>query len=700
MAKEAKPKKKVDQYTARVGPLAFMRRYNKQIMVGAGVFLMIAFLVPGTLQKLGRNPSRRIMYYLGDEAIRGSFHGMMSRKLQFIERARGSIAGGVAAAPEGSQSQQVLIAAYRDIAWPEQGFQGTEAIGGVDHWLLLAKAAEDGGFIGSIQRGEQFFSAPQDDAAHEQLQRLHNRILAGSGLTEEEAGRALAAYRGVLDMLGSYEHAARLSSARLIKHAADRADAAVVDLVVVPPSHVLDAIAQPTEQELADLCYEYRNEQPGSGTYGFGYRQPADVKYEYLAITRAEVEASADVDRFEAHKYFLQHRDEFTPEGADPDSVEYATVRDDVVSLIRSRQVGTRITEIERSVTDEITRTRKGLVSENGFFILPDDWNQLRTDFETVAGEIAEEYGIPRPTVERREADWMPIDSIEQYTAALAIEGSYLVFGRERMFFKEILASLREVAPDEDRAFQVGVVIGPLTDAFGTSYFLRATAARPERPAMTDVPEDAADSAVERLAMWQALEARVQEQVRVDARNLRAFDILTAQLDVWRELAVTEGLDAVATRVGTDVRTNISVTRRAYQGGVPEIPEVGRDDEFVAAVQAVIEPLDPEADVSSLDSAQRIVVRAIPGRQEIAIALVQRRSPLTVDTYRFQAMFGLVDSILRDEAETGPKPFSFDALAARYEYRPAHARARQPEPDGEGVDQAGADDEESPAASS
>ena len=649
----SKKKKKKELQLGRLGPLSIMRRYNQQIMVVAGVLLMIAFLIPQALRRLGSNQGRRITFYLEDKPVRGKEYMQAQRELGFL---------------------QYLGVNFDDMS----NTHAIDSITGAEHWIMLKRLAQAGGYVVSIQRGRDYFTLvppgrfekDQEELLRKQLQLRFDRSAARIGFTPEDAGRTAALYAGVMHMFREYDSAARVAPVRSLVHADKLADQVVGDLLFVDSSVVMDRIEEPDEQTLADLCYQYRNAEPGSGEFGFGYRQPAEVKFEYMEIKRDDVAEKADVDRFLARKYFLEHRDEFAEAGQDPETIKYADVRDKVYEKIRYKQVDERLKEIERFVTDGLNRGRKGLSSDTSGLVLPDDWAQRRTNLEDLASLTAKQFGISLPSVVRRAADWIPIDSLKSVDS---VEGSYMPIGRSRMSLRDILEDLREISGKEVSMFQVGVAFGPLIDEFGNRYFVRVLAARPERPVVPDIPADAADPEKEKLALWQQVEPDVKEQVRNDARRLRAFRILEAEADKWRSRALDEGLETLAKETGSEVVSPVAVAEETWDGEVPSVAKVGKDRNFITALHDVVRDLDPKAKVAEvLDLPQRTVVRPIPGKQGLAIAVVTDRRPLTLDLYRLRVAFGGMGSdVLMAEARhiDADPPYSFPVLEKRLGFR-------------------------------
>lgn len=664
MAKQDKKKK---QPVGRMGPLAFMRRYNKIIMVGAGVFLMIAFLIPGALQRLGRNVDRRVMFYLDEKPVRGKVYFRAQRELQLLEMLGVPIA--------------------EDI----EGVLGIDRIAGPEHWIMLKRLAEEGGYVGSVAQGRELFVRSSDPRLTEdvqaQLRLMFDRASRRAGLSEEDAGRVGAYYGGVMRLLTAYAQAAKVSPLRTIAFADRLEDDVVADVLFVPPAQVLDEVQTPPVAELAQLAYEHRDELPGSGEFGIGYRQPAQMKYEYLAIREQVVEQTADIDPIIARKHFLLNQEKYAQGVNKPvNEVTYDEVRRKVISDLRRDQVDQKLNEIERFVIDELSRARKGLPTDGRHYVLPEDWSERQVGFEALAGEIAQEFGIDRPEVVRRAGDWTAIESLGG--GADTVEASFLTIGKEQVDLADLLLRLKEVGEVEEGSYQVGIAIGPLHDNLGNSYMVRVLAARPARPVMPAMPEDVEDPTAWLVAQWDQLEPEVQQQITQDARELRAYEVLAAQQDAWRQRALDEGLEVVAENTQAMLVRGRRIPRARWDGSTPSVDNVGTNEQFVEALHQVVSAVPPTANVAEqLPLPQRTVVEPIPAKRGLALAQVTAREPLTDRDYRLQVALGLSQRVVTSERAdlSVREPFSFVALAERMEFRPAgRQRDMTPTQDGEG----------------
>ncbi|MFG0252110.1 MAG: hypothetical protein ACF8NJ_04470, partial [Phycisphaerales bacterium JB038] len=616
-------------------------------------FLMVAFLVPGALQRIGRNVDRRPMFYLGDQLVRGRAYFKAQRELQFLEMLGVPIAENV------------------------EGLPGLDRIDGPEHWIMLKQLAEDGGYVGSIEQGRQFFTGGADpsltEAQRSQINLIFDRAARRSGFADEEAGRVASYYQGVRRMLSAYARAAKISPLRTVAFADKLEDRVVTDVLFIPPEEVLEGIIAPGEAELAELCYQHRDALPGTGEFGFGYRQPAQVKFEYLSIREEVVEQTAEIDRILARKHYLLNKAAYATRVAKTEEeVVYDDVREMVLNDLRAAQVDETTREIERFISEELARVRKGLVSEGRYFVLPEDWETRRADFETIAGKIAEQFGIDRPEVIRRAGEWIAIETLSGPEDSL--ERSFITVGKEQVFFDEILMRLREVEAFDEGSYQLGVGIGPLRDAFGNSYFARVLQARPARPAMPEMPEGEADPAAWKLAQWQGLEVGIQARVREDARRKGAYDALAAAQETWRQRVLEEGLEAVAEDSRGTLLRGERIARMGWDGEAPDISLLGRDEGFVSALHGVIAGLSPEASVAEARTLpERTVLQPIAAQQGLAIAQLTDREPLTDRGYRLQVLLGVQQVILASELEQVDShlPFSIASLIERLDYRPA-----------------------------
>ena len=204
--------------------LKWLRKYNTYILVVGGCLLMVAFLLGQSLQDLTQRG------ILGGKVMRVNGQKITVEKYQEIGReyhALGELLGG---------PQMIALAGGGD---------------NVDHWLLLVREAQEGGYIGGPESGNTFiptiarFIVGQAFASNpfisqemidqqtanftKSIEARIARAGSQSRLSEERVLESLAKLHGIMRMRGQYFSSLRFSDRRLISGVKDLSDGVEVE---------------------------------------------------------------------------------------------------------------------------------------------------------------------------------------------------------------------------------------------------------------------------------------------------------------------------------------------------------------------------------------------------------------------------------------------------------------------------------------
>lgn len=657
--------------------LKFLRKYNKWILVIGGSLLMVAFLMPNVIQRLGANPMRRVVARLGTEKVTWGQQIAAARELDAL-----------------ASFAPTLVSVVVEDRNP-------------DHWMLLVREAERGGYVGVGGDGvdwisdlarfeanrlvleqlqQQFgpaaanflFDLPDTlrrrqqaaDQLANDMMRNRGRIAARSGLSEAEFDLALSRLRGVVRMVEAYHQLARISEPRARSAARLAHDLLYLDALVLGADLLLDQIDPPDDQALQDHFDRYRDQLPGTGQFGMGYRQPPRVRLAYLTLDREAISNAIPLDPVEVRKRWSRQRERY---GESWDEARPAVERD-----LRRELTDAALESARRTIRAEIMRVTRTLEEVDGYFVLPDDWNQRQPHLEQIAQRVVEtvrrdaSVDIPLPPVHVLAGDWLTADALARLEG---IGRSTVRFGARAISFPDAVMSVRELGGGPVRV-QVGVpaVDLPARDARGNEYYFVVLEARPESPPAS-------------------LE-EVRDQIERDVRRLAAFHRLEARLDELLRLAIDDSLDAVATHfavtTGSEsppadgatpsdepdadaaptVLRRVAVRRDRVESSEARLNSaVFRERAFELAAS-----FDPAVPVDQLDAAARTFAVALPDSLSIAVARIVAYRPLTIERYR-QVVHEVATSLqMRELAETGrlpdDNPYSFARLSERLRFRP------------------------------
>ncbi len=646
--------------------LKSIRKHNKWLMVGFGVLLMVTWLVQPTLNQLNKAYDSRVVGKLDGQRISARDMATASQEL----------------------------AALKDLA---RGF--TDALGledhGVVHWMILAREAEEGGFVGGERDGEEWeqvlatltiqlayekykdlapqviripqFVQPLMEEARPKVKSFIGSAAGRQRLTFQQTNKALAKARGVTRMIERYRNAGRLSDRAAILKAREFLDAAKVDYVFIPAERLIDSIANPDDATIREHFDKYKTVKPGEGEYGVGYLLPTRVKLEWMKMDRAAIEAAVSLDPVEVRRRFNQGK------AAGKFTGDFAAAKAGIEAEMKGEVVERVFQEAQVAVQTEILKATKVLDPDGKYKKLPADWEAHRPKFENIAPAVAEAVrrtvgvAIPLPAVTVKAADWL---TREDLLALPDIGRSMMRAGGLPVSFDQLVFATREI-PGVEPGFltiQTGV---PLTETFlqdgqGNRYYMTVLAVR---------GESAPDSVDEK-----------RELLVKDWKKIRAFEGLKARESELRTSAVNGGLDAIiaafpaasapatpdpATAADPKYKALEIVKNVAVQPFNTQDQIMGTEGVNTKVLEAAVKlnPLLPPEQIP-VDGATLSI--PISKRLGLAVTRILSPDPVTIEKYR-QNEQAVVTSTLRKElSDATPKPeddpFSFNQLLKRHRY--------------------------------
>jgi len=239
----------------------FLRKYNKWILAVGGTLLLIVFLIPTAIQRLGNRAGRRGATWATvglpqPGKVTSSDLDLVRRELRLLQTIQ--------------QFQGPLIPGLDDIDDPA-------------HWFLLVREAEAAGLVGGTAARSATAGLAQ--------------IAAATGESSGFVGLTLAKVEGVLRLIDLYLDRNKLSDRRLKVEARRLFHGVDADVVVIEAS-TRDAPQVFGDDELRPQMEEFAEIAPGEGEMGFGYRLPDRIQLEWITIpadTVREAIAASDL---------------------------------------------------------------------------------------------------------------------------------------------------------------------------------------------------------------------------------------------------------------------------------------------------------------------------------------------------------------------------------------------------------------------
>jgi hypothetical protein len=612
--------------------LRFLRRYNKAILMVGGSILMVLFLLPTTATQLAQNPFA--------EPI-GTLDG---RTITIRERQEAADEVGRVA----TIMPEVLIQA---------GFEDPRRAD-PDRWMLLTHEAKKAGLVGHVQDGLGFIAEGADygriffersqgraiDPAEVLALYTTRRDQAIAAAGEEAVGVGLAKLRGVMRLLEVTNPYEVLSTRDMLIAGHQLLDVASFGMVVIPAASAGASLPEPTPERLNEHFEKYKSVNPNTDPTGIGYLQPPAMRVEYLRVDQPVISQALTLDPIEVNKFWRQNQASYPG--------EFSAVKDRVENAYRAQQARALLEQADKFMKQQIFRSTQALPLVGVYRTLPEDWDQKKPSLSAL-GEALDAELKKRLPAERSFVTVVNDDSWrtnETLRLVSGIGGAMVDLGEIGSGpFNAYAMTVRELAGDNPLGVQRGLIYGPLTDTFGSHYYFRINAVRPEGP-----PASIDD---------------VRSQVVADVKMLDGLEKLRGEADVYRERAIADGLQSLAQSVGVPVQFGLEATRRAVQrsGGAQADPALDRAELRDAIINAA-ELLDPRIDPTTIPAQDRTVSVVLPSMRGLVVAQIARWRPMTTEAFR-ENIQRITAAAQRSVGFSNASVFSTQRLSERVKFK-------------------------------
>lgn len=584
--------------------LKFLRKYDKWILAVGGSLLMVAFLLPQALQQMGRGGMNSVVATYAYGEITAQQRVEANSSLQFVRTIVGPYAAqlGISEDPE--------------------------------HWIMLTEEARRAGFVGGPETGRYYFN----EAARAQNVDPEEgwfAVIAGSGLSEDVALRALASFAGIDRLRFAHLQAKRVSEPELLGAYEGSLERVGLHAALVSASDLLPGISEFPPRERLDAFFEQHKDTPrGAGELDFGYRADAAVRFEWIEVSPADIQAAVPIDPVEVNARWRKNRELYTGEFAD----ERPRIEDDMRRLEGAKLVG----DMSTLVKSEMARAERDATEIN-----------LRELTNRIALRLSEREGRPVAPMayDGRGERWLTLTDMQ---ATPRVRNARYVSGQVNVSVPQMALNVAELNPSNPFGVRVGQIVGPLQSATGALMFARVTAVRPAGP-----PESIDD---------------VIDRVREDYRLNEAWNTLLERAERFEAQMRVRGIATVAGDAGGRFIAGIRATQERL------VPPVTRevdsailarlnDPAFVSAVNSAAADIEPLGDVRETPLDNRVVVVRLPDKAAVALGEI-----IAVDAVRESGFrLGIQTAIGRLQQEwfltvLGDNPFSFERMKERLGY--------------------------------
>ncbi len=627
--------------------LKFLRRYNKIILAVGGVLLMVVFLVPQAMQNLGQSASTFVIATLasGEEITEADLQEA-GRELDVLD--------GVNALPLLQTS-------------------------GREHWLLLSREAERGGFVGGPQDGRVFLRTLAEGLVQYQMNTMFNPNITGeqfaqqvaatlellerrrAGMigpsqTEDFVDQTLAKAHGVIRMYNAYLASSQLSDLESMRILRDYFDEVEIEHAIVKPDRWIPDAPEPAEEEILAHFEKYKNDLPGRGEHGFGYMIEPAVAIERIQIDRSAIEDAVVIDPVDASVFWRSNRPRFPK--------EFAEERARVEKELRTQKANEAMTAAQEIALREMTRERQGLKEDGRFKVLPDGW--AGPSYQAIADDInarlAQMLGTEGAFANvRQPTSLFTPDAASIVLSNDEILNSQAAIGPNPVPFLAFAFSVREVNPASPLGLQKGLTAPTTTrSAGGDIFFFRVTNARPQAP-----PQSV---------------DQVRSEIVEDLRRLWAFNHLSANAEQFRQEAVADFYRAAADH-GAQVAQHVNVRRTGMQGaeGAPVDGALNVESARDAILEKA-EGLDPTVLTTDLPAEQRTLALPLPRGLSLGLVRITLVRPISLEHYLTRdSLSQRIASGQRLQNPVADLPFTLEQMMTRHGFKYARGGASEDE---------------------
>ena len=614
----------------------FLRQYQGWILAVFGTILLISFLLPQAIQGLSQYAAQTG----GDWAKVGDGESVTTGQLQEI------------------QSELRILELASNPFINALGADKDPA-----YWFLLSREAEQAGMIGGPGSGERMAeSMSQQSNGTIAPTTLIARMQGTSGFNTQRALQTLAKVQGVGRLSQQFQTAARFSDVRLQNTAAKLGLAVDADLVIIDAREddgEQDSAEALDPAELATQFETYKDLLAGTGETGFGYKFEDRAQLDWLVVDRNGVSESltsgSGLDPIEMRKAFLKDPARFGAVTLGGETPKFTDYEETVRQVLAEDELDRRMEEMEKFLNDQIQLPRRGITSEGGEFVLPDNWNELRANYPELATSMAEEFRLDAPpTVGSSDGlvNAAEIDEIEGLGRSRSAK-----FGTRAISASEYVMSASEFGKPDVIPAQQGISSPVFKDLEGNLYVFRITNSDPEH-----APAELAD---------------VREKVEQDVRDIKRYEKLVSEIPQLEAQAEKTGLQPIAETYGTELKFQANIAEANPQFlrfGIKSPTRILGLDAASTVVNEIItraENLDYTVLAGDLPASERIFFLADKESLSIVGVQIAAVKPMTQESWRELAGSDGLFSIMATEETAADllETYSLKALRKRHNFR-------------------------------
>jgi hypothetical protein len=410
--------------------MKWLRKNNKKLMAVVVIVLMVAFIGGSSFQYLFRGSGgvkEAVAYFGRNQKISHQDLRAADQEVEIVSalgadsvaRAQG-MAGlllselvfrqnGNAAALDMAR-QAIQKNRYRISDQQLSEMSNTHGVPGPMFWILLCNEAQQAGIhVSNEQVGkllEQIIPQVFEGRTYAQIvPGMMNRF----GVPEDTIVGTFGKFIAVLQYAQVVSSVENITTSQIKHLASNESESLTAEMIQLKASYFVNKGETPSEEAVKQQFERYKDNVPGqvseSNPYGFGYRLPDRIQFDYLALKLSDVAAVAKPPtQEEAEQYYQQNRDrQFTQrtpsDPNDPNSPAvakvktYAEVSQTIMDQLRHQRITAKAEQILQEARLIADVNLPG--TYNGQEPTAEQRMKKAGDYAKIAAELGKKYSLP-----------------------------------------------------------------------------------------------------------------------------------------------------------------------------------------------------------------------------------------------------------------------------------------------------------------
>ena len=572
--------------------MKWLRKNNKKLMAIVVIVLMIAFIGGSSFQYLFRGSggvNAAIAYFGLNQKISHLDLQAADQEVEIVA-ALGGDAVARAQGMAGLLMSELVFRQNRNVAALDMAKQAiqknryrisdkqlsemfeTQSVPGPVFWILLCNEAQTAGIRVSNEEVGQLLERliPQVSEGRTYAQVVPS-MMNRFGVPEDTILTTFGKLITVLQYSQIVSAMENVTSSQIKHMAGSESESLNAEFVQFKASYFANKDEVPPEEVVKEQFSRYKDNFPGqvseSNPYGFGYRLPNRIQFDYIALKLPDVAAIAKPPtEEEAEQYYQQNRDrqftEKTPSDPnDPNSPQvvkvksYAEVADTITSQLRRQRIITKAEQIlqeARNIADVNLPTS----GPGGQDPTTEQRMKKAGDYIKIAAEVGKKHNLPLYSGRTGQLSVVNLQD-DKHLRRMFLAGS----GRSAIPLAHVLFSVKELGDDATILLSMPAAamyasIGPARDPMSATasdltgqimVIVRVAGVEKNAPptgvsvafsTRTIGLGDAADRKSQSFS--------VEEQVVNDVKALAAWETTKSKAEEFMALATKDGWDKAA----------------------------------------------------------------------------------------------------------------------------------------------------------